>query len=1131
MHIRRSHVIREENASSYCRYQNEVANILRMTSAVTASAMMADGGAPTDAAATNLDMHIEPCVALPSEIEFHVGADAEPDEHSLDEWRQYFLEPRDTEACDSEVPQLIPTVTDEIDINMEINTNVEYDVLPVVEMHTGQGDMGADSNNSQFRGQRMIWQKSDVFRPIPYGPASDILMENQDQPTRKRSLEECPNLETTVLAGSDFLEPRDLSDMFLQQILYSCGGIVALLDAVKQNLDREVQGNGKSASDKKYARFHILVDTGRTAGFVVLRISKWLLEVIHDDHVLAQRSDKAPVSAVSIALDEEVRHFLSHVNAESNRNVSSAHSYFGNTLTRNVDLMSGFGEYGLKEDIRSLHAAANVSYSDADTLRLRKKLVKRAKNEQSLKSVELEDFIILSPLESELLRRCAFEMSHVNDTNIKLAVVKHTMEASDDIPSLLMVDWNSILSKIKASAAVTHSKNGQKGSNSKSTQTNVKNERPVNKTPVTPKSQQPSLEQSNSLGNLPPVPMVHLGKHTWPVVDDMNFVKGQKEITERDLTVVSSQLRTIRENIRENVLELNARLPTINERHGYADTLLEQYESTERWATVVNNFCKGLNDSTDNKTPTIYTHKSAAPVVLATSASEARAAAMKAEGIAEGAYCSVCFINTGNNLNPILTCSRCFMSAHRNCYGVSRNMKPAYAVDYVCRRCEYERRGMGSHWQTAFRSCSVVCAICGRGGGALKRCETDEWAHVFCLLALLPETRCINFVHMEPWSIQGIAAWRRDVICTVCGVDWGYVMGCSDCSAAAHPLCAWLHGFKFMPSAAMVYRAYLSRGHGLTRDLRVRLQCNGHDPERQWHVFISTRNKRFVNRDSAAYLFEGRDKRKKSRALVIEGMASMESLDLVDIRSTLCDTKQFMTDRRCAVCFGGGGTIATCSHCDRMAHYSCYVENDRDSITTDLGWGPLEFICDPCRNNDEEALCGICSQNVGLLKQVPTENNQRLYIHTICGVCFPRVLVSLYRGIPVDTTDTLPCTVCNSVDGMLLQCCQEGCSTMFHAYCGLESRYVVEAHCIDISRGPQYVAFCQQHALVSRSVGTNLKLLLRLRIYLQMLRALTTDMASQDAVVRAWRRKRQELLNLECPLTALINTRFDNSHE
>ncbi|GIX61007.1 PHD-finger domain-containing protein [Babesia caballi] len=1185
MTLRRRQVIRERDSSSYRKYQMEAADVVRMSTAVTAAAYNDDDDDEQSSEAfPELVFQVEPDIAVPLQPDAAKegeAAEVQPRgrRNIIKEWIEYLKGGQEATPRRAHIVPLQKPDNDAIELNIPADAVAPADEPPIVEVQTAQPEAALEGIGSQFRSQRMMWQKFDIFRPIPYGPAADRLLQNLDPASRKKSVAEYARLESDVLACNDFLEARDMSEMSLQQILHGCRGVLELLELLKTEVDRELQVSSSKASSsmltnnqRKHTRIHVLVDTGRTAGMLIFRINKWLLDVLHDDADLAERNDKVAMSAAGAALDEEVRHFLSHVQSEVVRNTYSTVGFHSSGAggVKEVDLLSGVSEYGLKDDLRQLHVAVNAVSSDGEILRMRRKLLKRSKGDPSLKSVQLEKFVVLTPLESELLRRSTLELSYATDSNVKLAVLNHTVQASPEVSCLQMIDWANVVNRIKSASRHSGNKAGSKASSSRATQpSSPSTTSATNGTTGTTAGSVTGRAASTTAaattpakGNdpphtLPPVPMVYLGKQTWPVVDDVNFVRRQKEITECDLSVVSSQLRKIRENIRENVLGANSLQPTMNERLGCAAELLDQYEAMERWTTLVMNVSKGMCDSADSITPTSTTHHlqgPPVPLVVTPSPSDTRNAAKRAEGMAEGAYCSVCFVNTGNNLNPIYTCSRCYMSAHRNCYGIGRAGKEVEPSDYLCRRCEYERRTMGSQWQTAFRSCSLLCSICGRGGGALKRCDVDEWAHVFCLVVLMPETHCSNYSSLEPWTLQGLARWRREAVCSVCRVAWGHVTRCSDCDVTVHPLCAWLHGFRFSPSSSMGYVSYLTHGNVLMRQLLVRVHCNAHDGSRQWQLFVSARNKRFLNRDTAASMFEGREKRRKSRPLLLEAAASSESLETTSAANEVSEPTATPTvppvDRRCGVCFGVGH-LAECEQCRAQVHYSCYVEHEVQPAKgkrADATGAVDSFICDVCRNGDESAACALCQVAAGVLKQVTglhaAGDQQVHYIHTICGVCFPEALVEIYGGAPPtgspeplggDCVEALawagaaPCACCHSASGLMVRCCQEGCDVCFHPSCGMENRYVVESYCLDVTVGPQHVAFCQQHSLLPRSVGANLKLMLRLRPYLQLLQQVVGDMAAQDTVMRAWYRKRQELLNAECPLGSLIKKREEQS--
>ncbi|KAK1933377.1 hypothetical protein X943_003397 [Babesia divergens] len=1137
MQLRRRYVIRRKGSSSYRKYQSEVADIVRMTTAVTSSAIKEDEtedgeNRPTKVVVPQSVMNIYPYIkerTLPVDDSSGTGKGT-----TLKQWIDYFKTDQPIQQHYVPAELICNPDDDEIHVDVPAQVHASADELPVVDVQSATGEVPLDGSSSQFRSQRMLWQKFDIFRPIPYGPYADEVLKNLDINSQKKSISEYANLESNILSCSDFLEPREMSEIYLQQIIMGCTGILSLLESLKMDVDRGIQSIPKSGvipplSDRKELRFHVLVDTGRTSGILIYKVEKWFLDALDGDS--SDRKNMESSSEASLLLDEEVRHFLSQVQSDLVRSSYASGMFMSsNGGVKELDIVSGIGEYSLKDDLRYLHTVLNSSNNDNDAIRGRRKAIKKNKNNISLRNMELEDFIVLTSLECELLRRGTLEMSHVNDSNLKLGILKNTVDVSHNVSCLHLIDWASIMRQLQSTSRDVGI---GKSSNSRGTK-----QAAVTSRASTPGIHQRATSTVGSATSVPHVPMIYLGKETWPVVDDVNFVRYQKELTESELTAVKAQLRKIRQNIREQVLDINSRQPRVNERLGLIRMMLDKYEAMDRWSTLVIHFCRGLNDSVDLqcKTPSVATSvPPALPMAMTLKNSEVRIAAKKAESLIEGAYCSVCFINRGNNLNPVYTCSRCFMSCHRNCYGVGRAGKEQDQSDYICRRCEYERRSMGSQWQTAFRSCSILCCLCGRGGGALKRCDGDEWAHVFCLLSLLPETSCANYVTLEPWTLVGLANWRRENTCTVCGIHWGFVLRCSDCDVTAHPLCAWLHGFKFSPSYSMSYMSKLSRGETLMWELHVTMQCNEHDNDRQWNQYVKMRNKRFLNRDTAYSLFEGRDKRRKLRSLLPDSLTSQDSLDTAALVAEINETQQVVEEKRCGVCFGTGSLI-DCGHCNASVHYWCYVEQESATSSStsekimERNDIPSALTCDVCRNNDEGAICEICKVGSGVLKHIPgtgkQDNEPRRYMHIICGICFPEVLIMLYRGkeadVLVNEGEAVQCAVCHSSEGCMVRCFKDDCNASFHAFCGLANRFTVETHCLDLTTGQHYVVFCQQHSLLCKSVGNNVKILLRFRRYLKVLKDLMGDLAAQDTVMRAWYRKRQELLNAEYPLTSLL---------
>ena len=92
-------------------------------------------------------------------------------------------------------------------------------------------------------------------------------------------------------------------------------------------------------------------------------------------------------------------------------------------------------------------------------------------------------------------------------------------------------------------------------------------------------------------------------------------------------------------------------------------------------------------------------------------------------------------------VNNIYYYSCCIVSA---CYGiVTVPIGP-----WFCRKCESQER-----------AARVKCELCPSKDGALKRTDTNNWAHVVCAL-YIPEVRFGNVATMEPIILSLVPAER-----------------------------------------------------------------------------------------------------------------------------------------------------------------------------------------------------------------------------------------------------------------------------------------------------------------------------------------------------------------------------------
>ncbi|XP_054168474.1 protein AF-10-like isoform X2 [Oppia nitens] len=116
--------------------------------------------------------------------------------------------------------------------------------------------------------------------------------------------------------------------------------------------------------------------------------------------------------------------------------------------------------------------------------------------------------------------------------------------------------------------------------------------------------------------------------------------------------------------------------------------------------------------------------------------------------------CCVCSDERGFYENPLVYCDGqgCNVAVHQACYGiVSVPTGPWY-----CRKCESQER-----------QARVRCELCPSKDGALKRTDSQSWAHVVCAL-YIPEVRFGNNNTMEPIILQLVPPERYSRTCYLC---------------------------------------------------------------------------------------------------------------------------------------------------------------------------------------------------------------------------------------------------------------------------------------------------------------------------------------------------------------------------
>ena len=149
--------------------------------------------------------------------------------------------------------------------------------------------------------------------------------------------------------------------------------------------------------------------------------------------------------------------------------------------------------------------------------------------------------------------------------------------------------------------------------------------------------------------------------------------------------------------------------------------------------------------------------------------------------------CSVCFDEKFWAENPLVTCSECVLTIHKACYGITE----VPVGNWVCQTCESQER-----------LARVKCELCPMKGGALKKTDTNGWAHVVCAL-YIPEVRFQDTRTMEPIIISRIPRDKFTKSCHICEesnqerkASYGACMNCNwnCCKVSFHVTCGQKYG-------------------------------------------------------------------------------------------------------------------------------------------------------------------------------------------------------------------------------------------------------------------------------------------------------------------------------------------------
>ncbi|KAH8582179.1 PHD-finger domain-containing [Cryptosporidium sp. chipmunk genotype I] len=120
--------------------------------------------------------------------------------------------------------------------------------------------------------------------------------------------------------------------------------------------------------------------------------------------------------------------------------------------------------------------------------------------------------------------------------------------------------------------------------------------------------------------------------------------------------------------------------------------------------------------------------------------------------------CSVCFNWETDTLKPFVECVRCGVVSHVACYGV--NIPLNELLDFygwLCDRCEFEKKFLGTQYLIAFNPGSISCVLCSHSGGAMKRTNKDGvWVHLVCAIWHLPLVTCEDWKNLSNWNVERV---------------------------------------------------------------------------------------------------------------------------------------------------------------------------------------------------------------------------------------------------------------------------------------------------------------------------------------------------------------------------------------
>eukprot|EP01054_Gregarina_sp_Poly1_P002580 Gregarina_sp_Poly_1__2579@NODE_16_length_22882_cov_82_653956_g14_i0_p1_GENE_NODE_16_length_22882_cov_82_653956_g14_i0NODE_16_length_22882_cov_82_653956_g14_i0_p1_ORF_typecomplete_len2599_score358_74zfHC5HC2H_2/PF13832_6/4_5e03zfHC5HC2H_2/PF13832_6/1_8e16zfHC5HC2H_2/PF13832_6/1_4e03zfHC5HC2H_2/PF13832_6/7_5e06zfHC5HC2H_2/PF13832_6/0_0047zfHC5HC2H_2/PF13832_6/1_8e04zfHC5HC2H_2/PF13832_6/0_00015PHD_2/PF13831_6/2_4e10PHD_2/PF13831_6/1_3e04PHD_2/PF13831_6/7_4e03PHD_2/PF13831_6/8_3e11PHD_2/PF13831_6/1 len=236
-----------------------------------------------------------------------------------------------------------------------------------------------------------------------------------------------------------------------------------------------------------------------------------------------------------------------------------------------------------------------------------------------------------------------------------------------------------------------------------------------------------------------------------------DFVKRQALFTLMVWAKKRSRLKILKDKLLVVMQEETRQVTRLADQESAVEMLRRQSENTFRWSAFRAAVLAGHQDPGSALVARVEAEYNQSNPSSEDGAAVASATAAKVY------FCLVCFGTELDNLNPLVTCTRCGIKVHKNCYGVGQPAQLDLDImEWYCDRCEAEKKMVPE-----FKPNSCRCFLCLRFGGALRKFAGQAFMHITCALWAYPVLTCSNLYRLSQWKLRPQQAAPKPV-CLFC---------------------------------------------------------------------------------------------------------------------------------------------------------------------------------------------------------------------------------------------------------------------------------------------------------------------------------------------------------------------------